>query len=245
MEKKDLIYGTRAVTEAVRSGKEVEKVFIQQGLNNDLLRDLLQLLKEHQIPFSFVPLQKLNKLGSRNHQGVLCYLSAISYASLENIIQDCFDKGKEPFIIILDRVTDVRNFGAIARTAECAGADAIVIPDKGSAAITSDAMKTSAGALNYIPVCRVKDLAQTIRFVQESGLQVIACTEKSNTSIYKADFSQPCALLFGSEEDGISDKVLRIADQLVQIPQHGKISSLNVSVAAGIAIFEALRQKKL
>lgn len=243
MEKKDLIYGTRAVTEAVRAGKEVEKVYIQQSLQNELIRELINMLREHSIPFSFVPEQKLNKLGSRNHQGVICFLSAVSYASIENIVDEAFRKGREPFIVILDRVTDVRNFGAIARSAECAGVDAIVIPDKGSAAITSDAMKTSAGALNFIPVCRVRELKQTMRFLQDSGLQIVACTEKAKTSIYEANFEKPTALLFGSEEDGISENLLKIADQLALIPQYGKIGSLNVSVAAGIAIFEALRQK--
>lgn len=243
MEKKDLIYGTRAVTEAVKAGKEVEKVLIQAGLQNDLIRGLINLLKENQVPISFVPVEKLNKLGNRNHQGVVCYLSSISYASLDNVVDKAYRDGKEPFLILLDRVTDVRNFGAIARSAECAGVDAIIIPDKGSAAITSDAMKTSAGALSYIPVCRVGDLRQTIKFLKESGLQIVACTEKAKASIYETDFTLPTALIFGSEEDGISDQLLKQSDQLAQIPQKGKINSLNVSVAAGIAIFEVLRQK--
>jgi 23S rRNA (guanosine2251-2'-O)-methyltransferase len=243
MEKKDLIYGTRAVTEAVRAGKEVEKVYIQQGLQNELIRELINILREHNVPFSFVPQQKLNKLGNRNHQGVICFLSVVSYASIENIVELAFREGREPFIVLLDRITDVRNFGAIARSAECACVDAIVIPDKGSAAITSDAVKTSAGALNFIPVCRVRDLKQSIKYLQECGLQIVACTEKAKSSIYEADFVKPTALLFGSEEDGISENLLKISDQLAIIPQHGKIGSLNVSVAAGIVIFEALRQK--
>ncbi len=243
MEKKDLIYGTRAVTEAIRAGKEIEKVLIEQGLQNELAKELLSTLRENAIPFSFVPLQKLNKLGSRNHQGVICYLSAVTYASLDNVIEQAFRNGKEPLIVLLDRITDVRNFGAIARSAECAGVDAIVIPDKGSASITSDAMKTSAGALNFIPVCRVRDLKQTIRFLQDSGLQVVACTEKARSSIYESDFEKPTALLFGSEEDGISESLLKMADQLALIPQKGKIGSLNVSVAVGVTVFEVLRQK--
>jgi 23S rRNA (guanosine2251-2'-O)-methyltransferase len=238
-----MIFGTRAVMEAIRAGREIEKVFVQSGLNNDLVRELIGLAKEKQVPFTFTPAEKLNRLTNRNHQGVVCLLSAVQYATLENIIDKAYGEGREPFFLIIDRVTDVRNFGALARTAECAGLDAIIMGDKGNAPITGDAMKTSAGALSHLAVCREKDLRKTLRFLKDSGVQLIACTEKATTTLFEVDFNSPVALIMGSEEDGISPELLKAADQLVQIPMRGKINSLNVSVAAGIAIYEAVRQK--
>jgi 23S rRNA (guanosine2251-2'-O)-methyltransferase len=242
MEKIEMIYGTRAVLEAIAAGKQIEKVMIQTGLNNELIRELLNKAKAHQVPVSFVPQEKLKRMSSKNHQGVLCLLSAVSFASLENVIHKAFSEGRDPVLLILDRVTDVRNFGAIARTAECAGVDAIVIGEKGNAPITSDAMKTSAGALNYLPVCREKDLKKTLHLLRESGIRVIACTEKTEHSLYNCALNGPVALILGSEEDGISDNLLRDADELARIPMQGKIGSLNVSVAAGVAIYEVIRQ---
>ncbi len=243
MEKSDLIFGTRAVMEAIRANREIEKVFIQAGLTNDLIKELIQVAKHNKVPFTFVPQEKLNRLSSKNHQGVICQLAAVQYASLEGIIDNVFSEGKEPFLLILDRVTDVRNFGALARTAECAGLDAIIMGDKGNAPITGDAMKTSAGALSHLHVCRVNDLKQTIRLLKESGIQVVACTEKADKTLFEIDLNVPVALVMGSEEDGISPQLLREADVLVKIPVRGKIASLNVSVAAGIAIYETIRQK--
>jgi 23S rRNA (guanosine2251-2'-O)-methyltransferase len=195
------------------------------------------------VPYSFIPQQKLNRLSSKNHQGVICMLSAVQYASLENIIDKTYSDGKEPFFLILDRVTDVRNFGAIARTAECAGINAIVMADKGNAPITGDAMKTSAGALSHLPVCRVSDMKKTLRFLKDNGITIIACTEKAEKVIYEFDLNKPLALVFGSEEDGISPPLLKDADYLAKIPMSGNISSLNVSVAAGICAYEAIRQR--
>lgn len=243
MEKKDMIYGTRAVMEAVKAGTQVEKIMIQSGLKNDLLRELIDKARHAGIPIQLVPSERLKRLSSRNHQGVICIRSSVEYASLENLIDRAFGEGREPFFLILDRVTDVRNFGGIVRSAECGGVDGIVVPEKGNALIASDAMKTSAGALHYVPVCREKDLGKTLRFLQERGIRVIACTEKAGKSIYEGMGSGPVAIVLGSEEDGISDVLLRRADDLVSIPMRGKINSLNVSVAAGIAIFEALRQR--
>jgi 23S rRNA (guanosine2251-2'-O)-methyltransferase len=242
MEKTDMIYGTRAVMEAILAGKEIEKIMVQSSLTNDLIKELISVARTHNVPFTFVPADKLKRLSTKNHQGVICLLSAVSYASLENIVHSVFNEGRDPFLLLLDRVTDVRNFGAIARTAECAGIDAIVIGEKGNAPITSDAMKTSAGALNHVPVCRERDLKKTIKFLQESGIQVVACTEKAEKTIYDISFKGPAALVLGSEEDGIADVLLREADELAKIPLKGKIGSLNVSVAAGIAMYEVVRQ---
>lgn len=238
-----MIYGTRAVIEAIHAGKEIEKVMIQSGLSNDLIKELIQLAREKQVPYTFVPAEKLKRLSSKNHQGVICLLSSVSYAALDNLIDKAYSEGREPFLLILDRVTDVRNFGAIVRTAECAGVDAIVIGEKGSAPITSDAMKTSAGALNYLPVAREKDLKKTMKLLRDTGISIIACTEKAEKNIYDITINGPVAIILGSEEDGISDMLLREADDLVKIPMKGKIRSLNVSVAAGVAIFEVVRRR--
>ncbi len=238
-----MIFGTRAVMEAIHAKREIEKIFVQSGLNNDLIKELIQVAKSNGVPFTFVPQEKLNRLSTKNHQGVICLLAAVKYASLEGIIDHAYQQGREPFLMIVDRVTDVRNFGAIARTAECAGLDAIIMGDSGNAPITGDAMKTSAGALSHLPVCRVKDMKKTIQFLKENGVQIIACTEKANKSLYEYDLNTPLALIMGSEEDGISPQLLRDADHLAKIPVEGKISSLNVSVAAGISIYEAIRQK--
>lgn len=240
-----MIYGTRSVIEAIKAGRQIEKIFVQTGLNNDLSKELASVARQSEIPLTFVPQEKLNRMSSGNHQGVICVVSAIEYAALHDIIDFTYSEGKEPFILILDRITDVRNFGAIARTAECAGVSCIVIGDKGNAPITSDAMKTSAGALSYLPVCREKDLKKTITFLKENGIMVVACTEKANKQIFELEYNRPIALIMGSEEDGISDTLLRDADELVKIPQKGKIESLNVSVAAGVAMYEVLRQKAI
>jgi 23S rRNA (guanosine2251-2'-O)-methyltransferase len=244
MEKTDLIYGTRAVMEAIQAGKEIEKVMIQSGLSNDLIKELIALAREKQVPYTFVPAEKLKRMSTKNHQGVICILSSVSYGSLDNLVDRAFSDGREPFFIVLDRVTDVRNFGAIVRTAECAGVDGIVIGEKGSAPITSDAMKTSAGALNYVPVCREKDLKKTMKFLRDSGIKIIALTEKAEKEIYDVEMSGPIAMILGSEEDGVSDLLLREADDLVKIPMKGKIGSLNVSVATGVSVFEVLRRRR-
>jgi 23S rRNA (guanosine2251-2'-O)-methyltransferase len=241
----DLIYGTRAVTEAILAGKEIEKVMIQSGLSNDLIKELINLARQKQVPYTFVPAEKLKRLSSKNHQGVICILSSVAYASLDNVIDTAYREGREPFLLILDRITDVRNFGAIVRTAECGGVDAIIIGEKGSAPITSDAMKTSAGALNYLPIVREKDLGKTIKFLHDSGIKVIACTEKAKSDLYEVEIKGPIAVVLGSEEDGVSDTLLRQADDLAKIPMRGKIGSLNVSVAAGVAIYEVIRRRTI
>jgi 23S rRNA (guanosine2251-2'-O)-methyltransferase len=245
MEKIDMIYGTRAVIEAIAAGKEIDKVMIQSGLSNDLVKELIVVARNHNIPITFVPAEKLKRISSKNHQGVICLLSVVAFASVDDLIYRAYNEGREPFFLILDRLTDVRNFGAIVRTAECAGVDGIIVPDKGSVPITSDAMKTSAGALNHLPICREKDLKKTIQLLHDNGIRVVACTEKTEQNIYQLNLTGPITIILGSEEDGISDVLLRQADDLAQIPLKGKIGSLNVSVAAGIALYEVVRQKGL
>jgi len=242
MKKAEMIFGTRAVMEAVKAGREIEKIFVQSGLNNDLVNELIMVANAQGVPLSFAPQQKLNRLSTKNHQGVICLLSAVKYAVMEDLIDKAYSDGKEPFFLILDRITDVRNFGAIARTAECAGLTGVIVPEKGGASITADAMKTSAGALSYLPVCRARDLKKAIQALKENGIQILACTEKAAQPIYEVDMAGPIALLLGSEEDGIAPNLLREADHLVKIPMFGNIASLNVSVSAGIALYEAIRK---
>jgi 23S rRNA (guanosine2251-2'-O)-methyltransferase len=243
MEKAETIFGTRAVIEAIKAGREIEKIYIQSGLNNDLIKELINTAATHKAPYSFIPQVKLDRLSNKNHQGVVCVLSAVQYVPLENIIDKCYSEGREPFFLIVDRVTDVRNFGALARTAECAQVDAMIIADKGNAPITGDAMKTSAGALNHLPVCRVKDMKKTFQLLKDNGIQIVACTEKATSTIYQIDLNTPIAIILGSEEDGISPQMLKDADHLAKIPLMGSIESLNVSVAAGIVVYEKIRQR--
>ena len=240
---KDYIFGIRAVIEAIKSGKEIDKILIKRGLAGDIYQELFSLVRENKIPFQYVPIEKLNRVTRKNHQGVIAFLSVIIYQDIENIIPALFEQGENPFILILDGITDVRNLGAIARSAECAGVHAIVIPDKGSAQINADAMKTSAGALNYIPVCRSRNLVTTIKYLQNCGLTTVAATEKAKDNYYLHDFQKPLTLVMGSEESGISPEILRIAESWLKVPIVGKIESLNVSAAASILIFEVVRQR--
>lgn len=240
---KDFIFGTRAVMEAILAGKDIDKILVDKEVNNELVKELLSLAKQERIPIVRVPDAKLNRITRKNHQGVVAHMSAIQYASLDNVIESCFSKGIAPLILILDRITDVRNFGAIARTAECAGVHALVIPEKGSAQINSDAVKTSAGALNHLPIARVKNLYYTVKDLKKMGLQVVAVTEKTDQLMYQADFTLPTAMIMGSEEDGISDELMGQSDAAVKIPLTGKIESLNVSVSAAVVIYEAIRQR--
>ncbi|MCX6291192.1 MAG: 23S rRNA (guanosine(2251)-2'-O)-methyltransferase RlmB [Bacteroidetes bacterium] len=238
-----MIYGIRPVMEALHAGKEIEKIFITRGARGDLMQELKQLMRDRKILYTEVPVEKLNRFTRKNHQDVVCFISSVTYQFIEDIIPAVFEKGETPLVLILDRITDVRNFGAIARTAECAGVHAIVIPAKGAAQINADAIKTSAGALNSIPVCRIGNLNRAIEFLKESGLQIIAATEKTSEVHYQADYTSPCAIIMGSEEDGISSDLLKLADKKIKIPLLGSIESLNVSVACGVVLFEALRQR--
>jgi|SRR5690606_6972322 len=239
----ELVFGIRAVIEAVKNGREIESVYIQRGLSGSLMQELKEVLKARQLTYQLVPVEKLNRLTPKNHQGAAAFISPIVYQKIEDVIPQIYERGETPLILILDRVTDVRNIGAIARSAVCAGVHALVVPSKGSAQINPDAVKTSAGALFALPVCREESLVKTARFLQESGLQVIACTEKTDDLIYKPDFTVPSAIIMGSEEDGISTELIRMADHLAKIPMYGDIASLNVSVSAGIILYEAVRQR--
>lgn len=240
------IFGIRPIIEAIRAGKEIEKIFLQKNIANKLMGEFNKEIKDFKIPFQFVPEEKLNHLiKSRKHQGVVALLSPITYRDIEDIIPTIFENGETPLVIILDRVTDVRNLGAIARTAECTGVHAMIVPAKGSAQINSDAIKSSAGAIYQIPICRSENLKSTIDFLKRSGLRIIACTEKCEKTIYETDFSLPAAILLGSEEDGISHEYLKLTDAKAQIPLRGKIESLNVSVSAGVVLYEALRQRTI
>jgi 23S rRNA (guanosine2251-2'-O)-methyltransferase len=237
------IFGIRAIIEAITSGKEVETLYVQRGLTGDLYQELKKVVTEYQISAQFVPVEKLDRMTPKNHQGAVAVISPITYHKIENIIPEVYEKGEVPLILVLDSVTDVRNMGAIARTAECAGVHAIVVPGKGSAQINADAVKTSAGALYKIPVCRHDNFVQTVKFLQESGLQIVCCTEKTNDYIYKPDYTAPTAIVMGSEDEGIRNELIRTADYLAKIPMFGEIESLNVSVSAGVILYEAIRQR--
>ncbi len=240
---KSFIYGTRATLEAMLAGQDLDKILVLKNLNNPLIQELLQTARDHKVPVQRVPAQKLNRYTRKNHQGVVCLLSAISYSSLDHIIEQCYQQGMDPLVMVLDRITDVRNFGAIARSAEAAGAHALVVPAKGGAQITEDAVKTSAGALNFIPVCRVPNLLTSITDLKNLGMQIVGCTEKANQLVYEAKLKGPTALVMGSEENGITPEILQQCDQTVRFPMKGKIKSLNVSVASALMLYECWRQR--
>lgn len=239
----DFIFGIRAVIEAANSGKEINKIFIQNGLKGELMKELKILLREKDVHVNYVPIEKLNRITRKNHQGVICYISPVSFYKVEDILPSLYESGKNPSFLILDRVTDVRNFGSICRSAECMDVDAIVIPTQGSALINADAIKTSAGAIHKIPICREDNLKTTIDYLKNSGVKVIGCTEKTENYTYDNDFSGPTAIIMGSEENGISPAYLEKCDNLAKIPLGGEIESLNVAVSAGIILYELNRQR--
>jgi 23S rRNA (guanosine2251-2'-O)-methyltransferase len=238
----DLIYGVRAVIEAVNAEREINKIMIQKGMDKELFYELKDALADKKYTLQFVPAEKLNRLTKKNHQGVIAFTSPVTYYQLEDVLSKIYEVGDEPNILVLDRITDVRNFGGIARTAECLGVHAIVVPMRESALITSDAIKTSAGALNKIPVCKVADLKASVEYLKSSGVRVVACTEKTDDFAFDVSLSGPTAIILGSEEDGISPELLKLAHQRTKIPLLGAIGSLNVGVAASIVLYEKMRQ---
>jgi 23S rRNA (guanosine2251-2'-O)-methyltransferase len=243
MKEPNIIFGIHPVLEAIASGKEIEKVLIKKAGSGTHLEDLLNTLRTNGIPFQFVPVEKLNRISPRNHQGVIAYFSEFTYAHIEEVLPEIIKEGKVPFILAIDQVTDVRNFGAICRSAECAGIHAILIADKGSAGVNADAMKTSAGALNHIRVCRAPVLRNALKYLQNSGLKLVAASEKSEKLYHDVDYKGPVALIMGAEDTGIHRDILRITDEVVRIPMQGHTESLNVSVAAGVMLFEVVRQR--
>lgn len=239
---KDIVFGLHPVMEAIKSGKEINKILIQKGLKGNLFHELRGMLRHSLVNIQVVPVQKLNSLTRKNHQGVIAFVSPVTYHKVEDLIPRLYEEGKEPRFIILDGVTDVRNFGAIARTAECLGFNGMIIPAKGGATVTSDAIKTSAGALLTMPVCRVESLKKSVDFMVESGLKLVACTEKTEDSIYDFEYKGPLGIVMGNEEIGISNEIINRVQYIGKIPMTGGIQSMNVAVAAGIVMYEAVRK---
>ncbi len=244
-QKSHYLFGMHSVIEAVESNKKIEKVLFKQGLEGTQFRLLVEKLQQKEIPVQFVPAEKLNSITRGSHQGVIAYISQIEYYPIEEMVENAFKKSKNPLIVLLDGVSDVRNFGAIARSAECAGVAGIILPAKGGAAVNADAIKTSAGALLRISTSKVANLRVAIYYLLESGFQIVAADEKAVKSIYEIDFKKPTAVIMGSEEKGISDSILALSTEKAKIPLLGEIGSLNVSVAASVVMFEAVRQKNV
>jgi|TARA_B110000503_G_C7045307_1_gene369979 23S rRNA (guanosine2251-2'-O)-methyltransferase len=239
----NLIYGIHSVIEAIEAGQLIDKIMVQKGEQSDLLIKLSKLAKANNYYQQQVPKEKLNKLYRGNHQGVIAFTSPIDFQPIDEVISQTFEKGKTPFIVALDGVTDVKNFGAIVRTAHSAGVDAIMIPFKGSAACNEDAIKTSAGALFHIPICKVKLMRNSLKYLQNTGIQVISVTEKTGDSIFSHDYTLPTCLVLGAEDVGISADILKISDKKGALPMLGKVGSLNVSVAAGVTMYEVVKQR--
>lgn len=243
MDKTDYIFGIRAVIEAIEAGRSIDKVLVRRDLTGDLSRELYSKIKEYDIVMQKVPMEKLNRITMKNHQGAIALLSPVEYQKLENLVPLFYEEGRNPLVLVLDGITDTRNFGAIGRTAACAGVDAIVIPERNSVSVTPDAIKTSAGGLFHVSVCRERDILSAVRFLKDNGYHIVGATEKGASVYTNADYKVPVAIVMGSEDTGISDAVIRACDELAAIPIVGKIESLNVSVAAGVMIYEALRQR--
>ncbi|WP_329903034.1 23S rRNA (guanosine(2251)-2'-O)-methyltransferase RlmB [Porphyromonas pogonae] len=245
MKDNKLIYGVHPVLEALEAGKQLDKIFIKRGLKTEDTDSIYALAKEQMVPVLNVPQEKLDRITKKNHQGIIAFLCDIEYTQLDQLIPMLYENGKSPFLMLLDGLTDVRNFGAIARTAECAGVDAIIIPERNSVSVTGDAIKTSAGALHRIPVCRVSSIPAAIRMLHDNGIQVVAASEKTENIFTEENLSLPLGIVMGAEDTGPSQETLRLADKIVTIPQTGSIGSLNVSVAAGILVYEVIRQQNI
>jgi 23S rRNA (guanosine2251-2'-O)-methyltransferase len=243
MKETEMIFGTRAVIEAVQAGKEVDKILMRRDLQNDLSRELFNIVKTTRIPIQRVPQEKLDRLTRKNHQGVIAFISAVTYQKLEDIVPFLYEEGKNPFILLLDGITDVRNFGAMARTCACAGVDAVVVPARNSVSVNADAVKTSAGALLSLPVCKENSITEAIQYLKNCGYRVFAATERAENIYTQADYTTPTAIVMGGEDNGISSENLRICDEWVKIPLLGPIASLNVSAAAAVLLYEVVRQR--
>ena len=245
MEKNDFIFGIRAVIEAVEAGRQIDKLLVKKDLHGPLAEELMALVREHRIVTQRVPVERLNRITRKNHQGVIAMVASVNYYTLEQLVPQFYEDGIEPFVVVLDGITDVRNFGAIARTADCCGVGAIVIAERGAASVNADAVKTSAGALMSLPVCRERSIAGAVRFLKDNGYQIGAATEKSDVLYTAGRYDGPVAVVMGAEDVGISPEVLALCDTPVAIPMFGRIGSLNVSVAAGVMMYEIVRQRLL
>jgi 23S rRNA (guanosine2251-2'-O)-methyltransferase len=245
MHKTDQIYGIRAIIEAINAEKPIDKIFIQRGLKGNLSKELEALARRHGINTSYVPIEKLNRLTKNNHQGAVAKTSPISFYDFEELVEQLANMPTPPLLLLLDQVTDVRNFGAIIRTAECAGVNAIIIPKQGGAPVTADTVKTSAGAVFKVPIAKVEHIKDAIHYLQASAIKVIAATEKTTNTIYDVSFNGPCAIVMGAEGKGISPSSLKAVDEKAKLPLLGEISSLNVSVACGVFLYEAVRQRSI
>ena len=243
-DKLQLVCGMRPVMEAIESGKQIDKILIQSNLEGQLAQELKARIREAGLPMLYVPVEKLNRMTDSNHQGVIATISPIAYHSFADLLERLNEEGRTPFILLLDHITDVRNLGAIIRTAECAGVDAVVVPDHGSAQVNEDAIKSSSGALLRMPICREPNFKTVLNLARQSGLQVCAATEKGAVDYLDVDFTQPTLLIMGSEDTGISPDLLKLSDIRARLPILGEVQSLNVSVAAGIFMYEMLRQRK-
>lgn len=243
MEKTTLVYGIRAIIEAVNSGEEIDKVFLQKGLKGDLMRELESLLRRSEINMVYVPIEKLNRLTKNNHQGAVANISPVKFYSLEELVERANEKSTPALFLLLDQLSDVRNFGAIIRTAECTGVDGIIIQKKGAAPVTADTIKTSAGAAYKVPIAKVDHIKDAIYFLQASGIKIVSATEKTNNSIYDISFRNPIGIVMGAEDQGISPSILKASDYLAKLPLLGEIESLNVSVACAVFLYEAVRQR--
>ena len=239
----EMIFGVRAVLEALDAGKEIDKILIKKDIQSELSRELFAALKGRTIPVQRVPVEKLNRITRKNHQGVIAFVSAVEYASIETVIPTLFEEGKNPLIVLLDGITDVRNFGSRARTCDCAGVDAVIIPMHGSVTVNADAVKTSAGALHTLPVCREKNITETLKYLKASGLRIVCATEKGKMNYTASDLTAPVCVVMGAEDTGIPAEHLALCDDWVSIPQYGRIESLNVSVATAVILYEAVRQR--
>lgn len=243
MEKEHLIFGIRAIIEAIQSGKEVDKVFIQKEISGELMKDLMKVMKRAGVNFSYVPVEKLNRLTSNNHQGAVASISPIGFHDIESLVTQVTESGKTPLFLILDQISDARNFGAIIRTAECTGVNGIIVQKAGSAPVNGDTVKTSAGSVFNVPICKVEHIKDAVFYLQGSGIKTVAATEKTDQNIYDISLNEPVAIIMGSEDRGINPSVLKIVDEKAKLPMFGTIGSLNVSVACGAFLYEAVRQR--
>lgn len=243
MEKDNQIFGIRAIIEAIQAGKEIDKVFIQKEAQGDLMKTLLKTLKQNQVNFSYVPVEKLNRLTDKNHQGAVATIAPIAFISLEKLVEKTLEKSTPPLFLILDQLSDARNFGAIIRTAECTGVDGIIIQKQGSAPVNGDTIKTSAGAVFNVPICKVDHIKDAVFYLQASGIQTVAATEKTEQTLYQVNLEKGIAIIMGSEDRGVNPSVLKIVDEKAKLPMFGTIESLNVSVACGAFLYEVLRQR--